>query len=252
MKTKLFTLQLLFISAVCFAQNNIKETPDRFETEVHIITDFVSNLSGGIKKGSNIIALADVSLNYNPQKGVFRNTTFHGHLLKTASGSPSENLIGDVQIASNIEGRSSRFIYELYFKQKLGNFIVSAGLHDLNTEFMFSDHAGDFVNSSFGIAPVISVNIPVSIFPVTTLGGYITYSTKKMDVSAGLYNLNHNFAAEESFRFENHLYQQGYLGVGELRYRFYSGNQVTGEYKMGVFLKECDTPAEKRSPIGMQ
>ncbi|MDZ7742455.1 MAG: carbohydrate porin [Bacteroidota bacterium] len=240
MKRELFLILMLLLPFAVSSQNHEEEIPAKLQSQSHIILDFVNNLSGGIENGSKMLVLADFSVDYNPRQGIFKNTSFHGHLLKTAGDSPSENIIGDIQIASNIEGRSSRFIYELYFKQKLGDFIVSAGLHDLNTEFMFSDHAGNFVNSSFGIAPAISVNMPVSIFPVTTLGGYITYSTKKLEVSAGLYNSNHNFAEEESFRFENHLYQQGYLGVGELRYRFYSGNQVTGEYKMGVFVKECE------------
>ena len=237
---KIFLLQLLLLSFASYAQNHKKTASEEFDYQANIILDVVNNLSGGIKKGSQFLALASFSLDYNPRQGVFKNTSFHGHLLKTAGDSPSENLIGDIQIASNIEGRSSRFIYELYIKQKLGDFIISAGLHDMNADFMFSKHAGDFINSSFGIAPTVSINMPVSIFPVTTLGGYLSYSREKFDISVALYNLNHHFAQEESFRLKNHLYQHGYLGLTELCYRIIAGDETTGEYKIGAFIKDCE------------
>ncbi|OIQ00823.1 MAG: hypothetical protein AUK35_01200 [Zetaproteobacteria bacterium CG2_30_46_52] len=42
---------------------------------------------------------------------------------------------------------------------------VLFGWHDLNAEFYVSDYAALFLNSSFGIGPEISGNVPTSLFP---------------------------------------------------------------------------------------
>ncbi len=232
-------LGLSLMLSIVHAQSHEQSAVSGFDSQGLITLDQVNNISGGKKQGSSILALFDFSMDYHPGRGIFRNTSFHGHLLKAAGDSPSGDFIGDVQVASNIEGRPSRFIYELYFKQKLGDFVLSAGLHDLNTEFMFSNYAADFVNSSFGIFPVVSLNMPASIYPVTTLGGFFAYSKRHFEISMGLYNLNHQFSNEETFRFTNHLYKQGYLGIGEFRYRLSLKNSLTGEYKAGFFIKRC-------------
>lgn len=211
-----------------------------FDISSSLVIDQVNNLHGGLEKGSALLALFDFNLEYRPfRHGWLQNTTFTGHLLKTGGANPSENLIGDVQIASNIEGRASRFIYELYVSQQLGSLNITAGLHDLNSVFMASDYASDFINSSFGIFPAVSLNVPVSIFPVTSFGVIATYGKPRYDLVIGLYNLNHDYIIEETFDFGNHFYQKGFLGVGEFRYRWRNGESLYGEYKVGAYLKDC-------------
>jgi porin len=201
----------------------------------------VRNFSGGIQNGTSILGLFDFGINYSFfQKAALKNTSLYAHLLKTAGIGSSERFIGDVQVASNIEGRASRFIYELLLRQKIGNVTISAGLHDLNNEFMSSSFAGDFINSSFGVFPAISLNIPVSIYPVTTFGGIISYNKKRIHVVAGIYNLNHNYTEEKTFHVGNHFYQHGFIGVGEIHYRQFKSNEIHGEYKIGMYVKDCN------------
>ncbi len=211
-----------------------------FQIGSSLLVDNVANLHGGIQTGVTSLALFEFSIEYMPfRKGIFRETRLHGHLLKTGGEGPSEKLIGDVQIASNIEGRASRFIYELYLSQQLGNFSLSAGLHDLNTVFMTSEYAGDFINSSFGIFPAVSLNVPVSIFPVTSFGVIADYSRTNFGVTAGMYNLNHDYVVEDEFTFENHFYRKGYMAVTEVRYHRQAANGMDGEYKLGAYFKDC-------------
>ena len=210
-----------------------------------IVIDNVSNLSGGIEAGNTTLGLFDFGVVYKPfQNGLFQNTTFHMHLLKTNGKGSSEYFIGDAQVASNIEGKASRFIYELILSQQLGDLLLSFGLHDLNTEFMMSDYAGDFINSSFGIFPAVSMNVPVSIFPVTSVGGILSYNKKMFDIVGGIYNLNNEYVEEEEFELHNHTFQKGYMGVAELRYRLNPGKKLSGEYKFGGYYKDC-APCEE-------
>jgi porin len=234
-------LLLLFCSILnLWAQENNSSETKSLQINSSLIVDNVYNFNGGIQNGLSTLGLFDFNIEYKPtHKGIFRNTSMYAHLLKTAGKGPSEHYIADVQVASNIEGKASRFIYELVVKQQFGDFNLSLGLHDLNTEFMTSEYAGNYINSSFGIYPVISLNVPVSIFPVTSMGGIISYNKKKIDLVAGIYNLNHEYIEEEEFNIDNHLYKKGFLGVAELRYKLYTNNDLSGEYKIGGYFKDC-------------
>jgi len=213
-----------------------------------ITLDQVNNVHGGIQTGTTLLALFDMSATYKPPTGFLKNTSFHLHLLKTAGSGASENFIGDVQVASNIEGRYTLFVYELLISQKIGHTTISAGMHDLNSEFMMSEYAGDFINSSFGIMPSVSLNVPVSIFPATTFGGLINHSRGKLDVLAGIYNLNYEFCNQETFDFNNHFYQKGFLAVGEVHYRWGNANRQVAEFRAGGYLKSCDEPNHENIP----
>lgn len=233
------TLLTLLIPPLFGQQDETKEQHS-LDLYSSLIIDNIYNFDGGIQPGGTILGLFDFSIEYSPSnEGIFSNTSFYGHLLKTGGKGASENFIGDAQIASNIEGRASRFVYELYVIQQIRDFLLSLGLHDLNTEFMVSNYAGDFINSSFGIFPTVSLNVPVSIFPVTSIGGIVTYNKKHYDVAFGFYNLNHEYIEEEEFNIKNHLYNKGYLSVLEIRYRLSSEKGLNGEYKIGGFYKDC-------------
>lgn len=98
-----------------------------------------------------------------------------GRLLVSAvqitSGQPSVNFIGDLQVASNISAQPALRVYEFSYTQDFSHkFVISAGLIDLNKFFVKADHASVLLNSSFGIEPDISANVPVSIFPKPGFG----------------------------------------------------------------------------------
>ena len=80
------------------------------------------------------------------------------------------------------------------------------------------------------------------VFPVTSFGGIVSYNKKQFDIVAGIYNLNHEYGEDEFFNFENHFFQKGYIGVGELRYRLAKNDDVLGEYRVGAYYKDCTAP----------
>ena len=240
----LITLSILFFALQTLSsQHDISNEDKTMRINSSILIDNVYNAHGGLNSGASSIGLFDFSAKYAPfSQGFLRNTSVYARFLKTGGKAVSENLIGDVQIASNIEGRASRFVYELLLTQRVGNLNFYVGLHDLNAEFMLSTYAGDFINSSFGIFPAVSLNIPIPTFPVTSLGGVMLYSWPTITIASGIYNLNHDYVNEDEFVLENHLFKKGFLALSEIRYQFNIAGYLSGEYKIGAFYKDCHPP----------
>ncbi len=61
-------------------------------------------------------------------------------------------------------------MHELWYRHSFSRFEITIGLQDLNVEFAGSENGSPFINSSFGIPPVISDNIPAPVFPLTAPG----------------------------------------------------------------------------------
>ncbi len=131
------------------------------------------NLRGGVKTGDAYLGNLDLTVQwlgldvFAPEASVF------AYVLGNHGESPSE-LIGDVQVFSNIDAPETLKLYEFWFEQPFaaGAASLKMGLMDLNGEFDVIDSAGLFQNSSFGIGPDFSqsgVNGP-SIFPSTSFG----------------------------------------------------------------------------------
>jgi porin len=102
------------------------------------------------------------------------------------SGRPlSKDDVGDVQLFSNLDSTISNTqrptfttIAEYWYEHLLhdGRFRVKVGKQDANVDFALSDLGGDFVNSSFGLPPMI----PLPTFPSQALGitGFLNLSEK--------------------------------------------------------------------------
>lgn len=253
MKQNVLLAFFLSVSVYCCSQDTINKNDLQFTASITV--DNVSNISGGIKEGNNTLALLDMNTWYYINKGFLKNTGFNVHLLKTTNARPSEDLVGDIQTVSNIEGRASRFIYELLVQYKIKKLSFTIGLHDMNSEFNVSETALNFINSSFGIFPVVSLNMPTSIFPITTFGGVLSYNRKKFDIAGGVYNLNYDFIENENFIVDNHFYQKGFFAISELRYRWFNDSGKTAEIKAGGYFKkgnhekDLSSPAESVSEI---
>lgn len=139
--------------------------------EASYIGDFVGNLSGGNKQGTAYLGMANLKLGFETKNiGLWENGEFLINGASTHGATPSENLFGDFQVASNIEAGNHIYIHELWYRHNFGSTQLTLGLQDLCAEFVTSDFAGNFINSSFGIPSLIAENVPVPIFPLTALG----------------------------------------------------------------------------------
>lgn len=221
--------------------------------EVSYIGDNVNNFSGGSKKGSVYLGMANVKLLIDSEEaGLWRGSQFYVNAVNTHGATPSADYLCDNQIASNIEAGDHTYIQELWIKQSIGDFEFTLGLQDLNVEFATSENASLFLNSSFGILPSISANIPAPIFPLTNLG--FTAKWKLSDHSAWLFAIYDGQPGD----FENNPYnlswqfssEDGLLAITEIQYNTHiEGHQ--GSYKFGVFNRHFTTDFTAESTFGM-
>lgn len=82
-------------------------------------------------------------------------------------GTPSENIVGDLQTFSNLEAGLLYGFNEVFYQYARDDFWLKIGQVDINTDFMFSSNGLLFAHSSFGIDPVLTINLPAPTYPVT-------------------------------------------------------------------------------------
>jgi porin len=131
---KIFYL-LIFI---VFEQSIYAQTEDdAFQFGASYIGESQNNLSGGIKRGSGYLGMANLSLEFNTEAaGFWKGGQFFVSGANTHGQTPSSELYGDYQVASNIEAGNHTFLQELWYKHTIGNVSLTLGLQDLNSEFV--------------------------------------------------------------------------------------------------------------------
>lgn len=199
--------------------------------------EFAGNLKGGKKTGGVYLGMANIRIGFETNNlGLWEGGEFFLNGASTHGGTPSEKLIGDFQVASNIEAGNRTYLHELWYKHTYKNFQAIIGLQDLNAEFVTSEYAGNFINSSFGIPSLIADNIPVPIFPLTALGIAARYEVSESiailgavfdglpeDPESNQYNLNWDLKSSD-----------GVLVFSELQFSI-EINNMPGTIKTGYY-----------------
>ncbi|MCF8231998.1 MAG: carbohydrate porin [Bacteroidales bacterium] len=218
---------------------------------VSLTHDAVGNLSGGIKTGQAQLGLINLDFSLSTRSmNLWENGTFRIHVQNTYGQKPTESLFGDIQVLSNIENGTYTYLYQFWYQHRLGDFTLLAGKHDLNEVFFTSRLAGEYINSSFGIMPVASLNVPVSIFPRTTLGLVGSYEFDSGTFLKGaIYNgrpgkITHsNFGLDLNLNAEN-----GMFYIAEFEFHGQIGTKP-GIYKAGGFHHSGEFP---QTPVSQQ
>src|SRR5512133_2008036 len=128
--------------------------------------DIVHNAVGGIKTGTLYLSIVNLRLEIN----LWQGSRIYLNGANTHGREPSITHIGDHQIVSNIEAGNHTYLQELWFSQSWKKGEITIGLQDLNVDFANLDQSLFYLNSSFGILPTVSSNVPAPIFPLTSLG----------------------------------------------------------------------------------
>jgi porin len=240
MKRSVLFLALLFGSfylPILSAQTENPGLADAFQPGGSYTADLVNNLSGGIKTGSGLLGMASVHLLFDSESGgLWKGTQLYINGAWTHGASPSEEFFGDLQVASNIEAGNHLYLQELWLKQTFGRIELTLGLQDLNIEFAKSDRGSLFLNSSFGVLPIISGNIPAPIFPLTTPGVTVKWRlNKKYSILAAVYDgcpteFNYN-PYNVKWKFSP---DDGLLAISELQHTL-KFDELEGSYKIGVY-----------------
>ena len=238
MKRKIALLLIVSLSNFVQAQ----ETNDTIKSScldfgASYIGDAVYNFSGGMKSGGTYMGMANITMDFDTeQAGIWKGGELFLRVANTHGGKASESIIGDYQVASNIEAGNQTYVQEFWYKQNFGKASFVVGLQDLCIEFLSSEMSCLFINSSSRVHSTIATNMSVPIFPLTSFGGQIHYSftnrlTLKLALFDGIpdefpnnkYNLNWKLSKNE-----------GYIFFSELSYNNYSEN-TRGCYKLGTY-----------------
>ena len=139
------------------------------------ISDLLGNTTGGAATGTTCSGLLNLGLAVDLQKAVgWEGASFKNTWLWLYGSNLSSQYIGNALAASSIAGNPGFRCYELWFQQNLFHdvFSVRGGLLGLDTEFMTSDTSSLFVNSTFGVPALFSLNVPNSgpTYPMATPG----------------------------------------------------------------------------------
>lgn len=232
---------LLGVFNVVQAQIDTTENKSPFNFEASYIGDVVSNFFGGIKRGTTYLGLANIKAGFDTKAANWwKGGQIFINLGNTHGGKPTEMLVGDFQGVSNIEAGNLTFLYELWYKQNLGNVNITVGLQDLNANFANTENGCLFTNSSFGIHSSIADNIPSPIFPLTALGVNLQWNMFDSfvwesavfdgtpdDFETNPYNTNWKLSKE-----------QGFLAVTEFQLNKSLVKNRAGIYKLGLYFHQ--------------
>ena len=154
----------------------------------HIDTESVSNLAGGIALGTVAILVGHAGFSYHTARaGLWAGGKFTLNVLGIESGDP-EDRVGDVQGVSNLYAHSQFRLYRLAFRQNLGPATLRLGLMSANDYFDVTGQAAQLINSSFGITPTLSGNIPgMATYPYSGLGVMTAIHAGAWEAKAGWY-----------------------------------------------------------------
>ena len=192
----------------------------------------VSNVSGGLKKGSAYLGTADISVMIDTeQAGWWQDGTWFVETLVNHGTNPS-SFIGDTQTASNIaDGNRTRLQQFWYQHQVNDNVSVLFGLHDLNSEFYVSEYGSLFLNSSFGIGPDITANVPTSLWPEAGYAARLDVHGEHLYLHIAAYDGNPSTRRIDSAT-------EGMMWISETAYV-----QGASAYKLGVWQHTADKTA---------
>jgi porin len=212
-----------------------------FQWGLHIDSDAVDTLSGGLKRGvvgNNVIHFA-VAMDTGALCG-WDGGRLVASVMSIDSGQASANYIGDLQVADNTDAPSHSRIYQLWYRQTFhssrhgATFKLRGGLIDLNENFLSVDAASVLLNSSFGVDPTLSANVPVSIYPVPGLGFEAAAQWPQWQWQLGI------FQANPAHR--NEGFQHGELMIGEMDYQTSPQDDAAAHMAIGLWRYRQSDP----------
>jgi porin len=121
------------------------------------------NMVGGLRRGAVYNGLTTASISVDLDKLVgWSGATFFADAYQIHGRGPSANLVGNLQIVSNIEATDSTKLYMLWLEQKLldGRLIIRLGQEGANDQMMLTKYGALFLNSSFGYPGILAADLP--------------------------------------------------------------------------------------------
>ena len=158
------------------------------DVDVFIVTDVTLNMRGGISAGASAVRhLTHLRTIVDTEKLL----GWHGGTIyldvQEHHGRLGSAFVGDAQAFSNLDAQPGTHIGEFWFQQEFydGRVRLKGGRIDANTDFAFVENGGEFLNSSMGHSPTITL---MSTYPDPQPGfsAFVT-PTQRFYAGAGMY-----------------------------------------------------------------
>lgn len=156
----------------------------------HVDSEIFSNYSGGVRRGSEANIVGQFGLEYDTRKAeLWRGGKFTFSVMGIYSGGVQPGYSGDIQTASNIWAPSALRIYDAAYRQKIAPWLnARIGITDINYYFDVTGNALQLLNSSFGITPTLTANVPgTATFPYSGLGAMVGVHGALWSSKAGIF-----------------------------------------------------------------
>lgn len=164
------------------------------EYSLTYIADVRGNPFGGIRQGAAVEDRLNLRLNLDLQKLVgWEGATAHANAYFIHGTGLSRYYVGNLLTTSAIEALPSTRLYVLWLDQKLmdGKLALRGGQLAADTEFIVSQTATLFMNSTFGWPAITGVNLPSGgpAYPLATPAIRAKYSPDdKFSLQVGLFD----------------------------------------------------------------
>lgn len=194
----------------------LRRTHRAIKADAHATLEPIVDLAGGRRRGPTWVAAtaAGFALRTAPLGG-WRGGKFDVQVMGLVRGLPHESqLVGDAQGVSNLYNSFSflRLLTFSYRQRLQGPLLMRVGIMDVNDYFDTSAPASDLINSSFGMTPTLTVDVPLTpTAPYTGWGGMI-----RGGVPSDRWRLA-VFSGDPAAR--GTVIHQGFFAIGEWQFR---------------------------------
>lgn len=150
--------------------------------------------AGGQRRGAIYEGRLDAQLDVDLEKlAGFSGLAFHTNAYQIHGHGLSRYYLGNLFVTSGIEALSSTRLFELWLEQKFleDKLAIRAGQLAADTEFLVSQYAGLFVNSTFGWPGIAAANLPAGgpAYPLATPGIRLKVApTPRFSAMLGVFN----------------------------------------------------------------
>jgi porin len=198
-----------------------------------------SNVDGGLDEGTEAQGLFDAVLDADLEKLVgWTGATSRVNPMVIEGHGLTREHTGDLTKVSNIDARDSVRLFEAWLQQAVGPVSLRAGILSADQEFVLSEHAALFVNGTFGLPVLLTLNAPFSAYPLGALGIRVRGEVDGFYAMAALYEGSPDSEARNRSGVEVRLNDaEGLLWIGEAGWTHAGGTLKAGGYfHSGDFL----------------
>ena len=137
-------------------------------------SEWLRNVRGGLMTGQAYQGLTTLTLGMDTEHaGAWQNGSFYLSALQIRGRQFTQDYVGSIHTASNIEAQNTTRLWEVWYQHRLNEKLdIKVGQQSIDQEFMVNQYAGPFVGAYFGWSALPSNDLPAGggVYPLASLG----------------------------------------------------------------------------------